>query len=146
MRTSDKESDEMKNTEIIAQPGLKTDLLIIERQRLLEALKMAHGNRTKAGKLLGMSLRQTRYHMAKLQITREVMAKYAAEPAPAPADTPAHEPATPINAFWKLIETKGLGYFEGKAVEAVLNWNDTGDVRDLRDARKYLDHLIEGSA
>lgn len=41
----------------------------VERSVLIEALRQHRGNRTAAGKRLGLSLRQMRYRMAKLGVT-----------------------------------------------------------------------------
>lgn len=55
--------------------NLPPDLLLylheVERGILLRALDKARGNRTKAGQLLGLSLRQMRYRMAARGITIE---------------------------------------------------------------------------
>lgn len=55
-------------TEYIDQTNLNQDMDAIEKERIVKALEQTRWNKTKAAKLLGITLRQLRYRLDKLNI------------------------------------------------------------------------------
>lgn len=44
---------------------------------------------------------------------------------------------------WDYIAANKLGYFEGNVVIYISRWKNKGGIEDLKNARHYLDKLIE---
>lgn len=139
-----------KKNEDPAAPGLRTQLENLERKAILEVLNATAWNRTRAGRILGYTLRQMRYHMVRLGIKPTLIVTgdedIPAWPIPQAPDQPAPPPPPdPVSPTWALIGSLQLGFFEGKAIDAIAAWHAGGDVEQLRAARACIDHLIAGT-